>query len=171
MFCFHFSVVAGNRLSRNLLYWSFASRAVLIGSASAPLFCQQAPQCSTVLVPALCVVGLPAASAGRSYLSGWVYHFPMSSSGYSFNTLDYSVDSLLVLGWRWLSHAHPPWVIMSAQVLAVVYLLLWRMWCDVRKHDEPRLTTYQGKKRTQTIKTHSNTRTHSLASKMLTLQY
>ena len=33
--------------------------------------------------------------------------FPMSSSGYSFNTLDYSDDSLLVLSWRCLSHAHP----------------------------------------------------------------
>ena len=29
----------------------------------APLFCQRAPQCSTVLVPPLCVVGLPAVRA------------------------------------------------------------------------------------------------------------
>ena len=36
MFCFHF--VAGNRLSRNLRYWSFASRAMFIGSAFSPAF-------------------------------------------------------------------------------------------------------------------------------------
>ena len=36
-------------------------------------FCQRAPQCLAVLVPALCVVGLPAVL--RPYLSGWVYHF------------------------------------------------------------------------------------------------
>ena len=39
---------------------------------------------------------------------------------------------------------------------SVVYLLCG--WCDVtRKYDELRLTTYQGKKRSQTIETHSNT--------------
>ena len=31
MFCFHF--VAGDRLSRNILYWSFASRVMFMGSA------------------------------------------------------------------------------------------------------------------------------------------
>ena len=53
----------------------------------------------------------------------------MSSSGYSFNTLDYSVDSLLVLSWRWLSHAHPPWAITSAQVLWFICCaddVMWR---------------------------------------------
>ena len=54
----------------------------------APLFCQGAPQCSTVLMPAL-LCGWSSSSA-PILLVRLSVSFPMSSSGYSFNTLDYS---------------------------------------------------------------------------------
>ena len=72
MFCFHF--VAGNRLSRNLLYGSFASLAMFIGSAFSPaFFARELGNARPFWCPLFCVVGLPAVL--RSYLPGWVYHF------------------------------------------------------------------------------------------------
>ena len=52
----------------------FISRSPLVQCSLAvrlaQLFCQQAPQCSTVLVPALCVVGLPAVRADPTCPAG-----------------------------------------------------------------------------------------------------
>ena len=57
--------------------------------------------------------------------------FLMSSPGYSFNTLDYSVDSLLVLSWRWLSDTrilHERSLLPKFCGLSAVRM----MWCDAK---------------------------------------
>ena len=166
MFCFHF--VAGICLSRNLLYWSFASRAMFIGSAFSPAFL---PACSAMLD-----------RSGARSLCGWSssstpillvrlsVSFPMSSSGYSFNTLDYSVGSLLVLSWRWLSQAHPPWAITSAQVLWFICCADDVMWRENTTSRASLLTKAKSAHKPSKL-TRIHSRTHPLASKMLTLQY
>ena len=167
MFCFHF--VAGNRLSRNLLYGSFASLAMFIGSAFSPaFFCQRAPQSSTVLMPAL----LCAWSSSNSpiLLVRLSVSLPMSSSGYSINTLDYSDDSLLVLSWKCLSHAHPPWAITSAQVLWFICCADDMMWRENTTSRTSLLTKAKSAHKPSKL-TRIHSRTHPLASKMFTLQY
>ena len=166
MFCFHF--VAGNRLSWNLLYWSFASRAMFIGSAFSPAF-----------LPASCAM---LDRSGARSLCGWSsssapillvrlsVSFPMSSSGYSFTRLPGSVDSLLVFSWRWLSHAHPPWAITSAEVLWFICCADDVMWRENTTSRASLLTKAKSAHKPSKL-TRIHSRTHPLASKMLTLQY
>ena len=132
------------------------------------LFCQRAPPCSTVLVPALCVVGLPAVL--RSYLSGWVYHFRCRLPGIpSIHSTTQSAASVLVLSWRWLSHAHPPWAITSAQVLWFICCADDVMWRENTSRASLSTKAKSAHKPSKLTRIHS--RTHPLASKMLTLQY
>ena len=93
---------------------------MFIGSAFSPAFL---PASSAILDRSLC--GWSSSSA-PILLVRLSVSFPISSSGYSFNTLDYSDDNLLVLSWRCLSHAHPPLAITSAQVAVRM------MWCDAK---------------------------------------
>ena len=151
MFCFHF--VAGNRLSRNRLYWSFASRAMFIGSAFSPAFL---PASSAMLdrsgARSLC--GWSSSSAGRSYLSGWVYHFRCRLPCIpSIHSTTQSTACLFSAGGGFrtrILHERSP--LPKFCGLSAVRI----MWCDaktrrVAPHYLPR------QKRSQTINTYSNT--------------
>ena len=143
MFCFHF--VAGICLSRNLLYWSFASRAMFIGSAFGPAFFASE---------------LRNARPFWCPLFVWLVFQQYSDPTCPVECIISDVVFRVFLQYaRLLSRQLACSQLEMAQAFAsassmsdhfcpssVVYLLCG--WCDVtRKHDEPRLTTYQGKKR------------------------
>ena len=99
--------------------------------------------------------------------------FQMSSSGYSFNTLEYSVGSLLVLSWRWLSRIrtrilHERSLLPKFCGLSAVRM----MWSDAKtRRAAPSLLTKAKSAHKPSKLTRIHSRTHPLASKMLTLQY